>query len=123
MRQVLDPLDGRHRALLADGSPAILFEGQEAAMRNKPDPNSPVADEAPDGPSVTSYDELHFIHYIRLLDADAEGVDWREVALIVLGIDPSKEPDRARRAYETHMARARWMTEHGYRDLLRAALH
>ena len=42
-------------------------------MRNKPDPNAPVADEAPDGPSITSYDELHFIHYLRLLDADAEG--------------------------------------------------
>jgi len=88
-------------------------------MRNKPDPNAPVADEAPDGPSITSYDELHFPHYLRLLDADAEGADWREIALIVLGIDPSKEPDRAHRAYETHMARARWMTEHGYGELLR----
>jgi len=90
-----------------------------AALRNKPDPNAPVADEAPNGPSITSYDELHFTRYLRLLDADAEGADWREIALIVLGIDPSKEPDRAHRAYETHMARARWMTEHGYGELLR----
>jgi hypothetical protein len=24
-------------------------------------------------------------------------------------IDPAREPDRARRAYDTHMAQARWM--------------
>ena len=64
-------------------------------MENKPDPNAPVADEAPDGPSITSYDELHFTHSLRLLDANAEGADWREVTQIVLGIDSSKEPDRA----------------------------
>jgi hypothetical protein len=37
----------------------------------------------------------------------------------VLHIDVAREPDRARRAWETHLARARWITEHGYRDLLR----
>ena len=92
-------------------------------MDNKPDPNAPVANEAPDGASITSYDELHLIHYLRLLDANAKGADWREVTQIVLGIDSSKEPDRAYRAYETHMARARWMTEHGYPELLRRARH
>jgi len=50
-------------------------------MGNKPDPNVPVADEAPDGSSITPYDELHFIHYLRLLDANAEGADWREVRI------------------------------------------
>jgi hypothetical protein len=92
-------------------------------MHSKTDPNAPVADEAPDGPSLTSYDELHFTHYLRLLDAAAEGADWREVTLIVLGIDSSKEPDRAYRAHETHIARARWMTEHGYLELLRRTRH
>jgi Uncharacterized conserved protein (DUF2285) len=77
----------------------------------------------PDEPSITSYDELHFIHYLRLLDANAKGADWREVTQIGLGIDSSKEPDRAYRAYDTHMARARWMTEHGYLELLRRARH
>ena len=92
-------------------------------MGNKPDPNAPVADEAPDGSSITPYDELHFIRYLRLLDASAEGADWREITRIVLGIDPSSELDRAYRAYETHLARARWMTEHGYVDLLRVTSH
>jgi hypothetical protein len=27
--------------------------------------------------------------------------------------------DRARRAFESHLSRAKWMTEHGYRLLLR----
>jgi hypothetical protein len=54
-----------------------------------------------------------------MLDADAEGADWREVAQIVLHINPELEQDRAKRAFDTHLTRAKWMTEHGYRDLLR----
>ena len=55
---------------------------------------------------------------MRLLDVDAEGADWAEVARIVLHIDPSDEPERGRRAWESHLARAEWMIENGYRDLL-----
>jgi hypothetical protein len=71
-----------------------------------------VADEAPDEPVVTAYDRAHFVIYLRLLDAEIEGSDWDEVARIVLNIDPAREPARARRAWETHLARARWLTEH-----------
>jgi hypothetical protein len=56
---------------------------------------------------------------LRVLDTDAEGADWREVSLIVLHIDPEKEPARAKRAHESHLARAQWMTHTGYRHLLR----
>ncbi|MER9474378.1 DUF2285 domain-containing protein [Mesorhizobium sp. M0563] len=77
-----------------------------------------VADEAPTSPVLTGYDEQHMVTYMRVLDAAAEDADWREVAKIVLHIDPTKEPDRAFRAWETHLARARWMTTHGYRYLL-----
>jgi hypothetical protein len=77
-----------------------------------------VDDAAPTADSLTGYDERHAVTYLRLLDADAEGADWREVAKIVLHIDPSREHDRARRAWESHLARARWMTEKGYRHLL-----
>ena len=55
------------------------------------DPN--VADLAPADPAVTTYDEEHIITYLRLLDADAEGADWRDVSRIVLRIDPDREPD------------------------------
>lgn len=83
-------------------------------------PNSepPVADAAPTEPVLTGYDEQHKITYLRLLDAEAEHADWREVARIVLRIDSDKEPVRARRAWETHLARARWMTEQGYKFML-----
>ncbi len=87
-------------------------------MRNPPlDPD--VANVAPTDPALTGYDQEHLVTYLRLLDADAEGADWREVARIVLHIDPDCEPDRARYAFDSHLARAKWMTGHGYRHLLR----
>jgi hypothetical protein len=67
---------------------------------------------------VNAYDEQHLAIYIRLLDADAEGADWREVVLIIFGLDPAKEHDRAKVVHDSHLARARWMTEIGYHHLL-----
>ena len=67
---------------------------------------------------VNAYDEQHLATYIRLLDADAEGADWREVVTIIFGLDPAREPDRAKMVHDSHLARARWMTETGYRHLL-----
>jgi len=83
-----------------------------------PPVNPEIADLAPDGPALTPYDEQHAVTYARLLDADADNADWREVARIVLRIDPSLEPDRARRAFDSHLARAKWAAHHGYRQLL-----
>jgi hypothetical protein len=77
-----------------------------------------VSDQAPDVDTPTDYDREHLVTYLRLLDADAEGADWAEVARIVLHIDPKQERERARRAWESHLTRAKWMMEHGYRDLL-----
>ncbi|RWK58025.1 DUF2285 domain-containing protein [Mesorhizobium sp.] len=87
-------------------------------MPKKPPLDPDVADEAPQSPILTGYDEEHFVTYLRLLDAAADDADWREVARVVLNIDPEREPDRAHRAWETHLARARWMTTTGYRFLL-----
>jgi hypothetical protein len=86
---------------------------------NKPPLDPLCADEAPIEGSLTPYDEEHLITYLRLLDAASDNADWREVAQLVLHIDPNEDPDRARKSFESHMARARWMTEHGYRHLLR----
>jgi T6SS, Transcription factor, DNA binding domain len=80
-----------------------------------------IADIAPSDLVLTSYDEEHLITYLRLLDADTEGADWREVARVVLHLDPEHECDRVRSAFESHLSRAKWMTEHGYRHLLRGA--
>jgi hypothetical protein len=85
----------------------------------KPPLNTDVADLAPTDPALTAYDEQHVITYLRLLDADAESADWHEAARIVLHIDPDREPKRAQCAFNSHLARARWMVEQGYRHLLR----
>ena len=85
----------------------------------KPPLDPDVADTAPSDSVLTAYDEKHLITYLRLLDADAQDVDWREVARVVLHLDPEHESDRARRAFESHLSCAKWMMEHGYRHLLR----
>jgi hypothetical protein len=81
-----------------------------------------VADQAPTGDELTDYDLGHLVAYLRLLlDADADGANWREAARIVLGIDPEREPARAWAAWESHLSRARWITRAGYRHLLLSA--
>ncbi|MCD9825462.1 DNA -binding domain-containing protein [Bradyrhizobium japonicum] len=86
-------------------------------MRETPlDPD--VADKAPEDDILTPYDHEHAVTYLRMLDAYADDADWREVARIVLHIDPAREPNRAKQAYETHLARAMWMGNHGYKLLL-----
>ncbi|MGL3104765.1 DNA -binding domain-containing protein [Bradyrhizobium sp. BR 1432] len=78
-----------------------------------------VADLAPTDAALTPYDEQHLVTYWRLLDAEADGADWKEVSRIVLHLDADREPDRARNAFDSHLARAKWMAERGYRHLLR----
>ncbi|MCK1510846.1 DUF2285 domain-containing protein [Bradyrhizobium sp. 18] len=85
----------------------------------KPPLDPDVMDSPPDDAALTPYDEQHVVTYTRLLQAESEGAGWQEVARIVLHIDPEREPDRARNAYLTHLARAKWVTEQG--RLLRGA--
>lgn len=80
---------------------------------SKPPLDPDVADVAPNEPALIAYDEQHVVTYIRLLQAEGQGADWQEVARIVLHIDPEREPDRARTAYQSHLARAKWVTEQG----------
>lgn len=75
-------------------------------------------DRAPASAQLTAYDESHLTDYLRLLDADTERADWRETAALIFGIDVSAEPDRAKAMLDSHLARARWMTEVGYVHLL-----
>ena len=79
----------------------------------KPELDPDVANFAPTDSALTTYDEQHVLTYARLLQAESEGADWREVARIVLHIDPEREPDRARNAYQSHLERAKWVTEQG----------
>lgn len=84
--------------------------------------NPDYLDEPPTDDRITDYDRAHFKTYLRLLDADAEGADWKEAVEIIFGIDPNRNRDHALHVHSTHLARARWMTEHGYRHLLRGDL-
>lgn len=77
-----------------------------------------IAEAPPASDQLTDYDRQHLKLYARLLDAAAEHADWREVAVLVLNLDVDGDPERARRTHDAHLARARWMTTAGYRDLL-----
>ena len=89
--------------------------------RPRPLPEPEIADMAPSEDALTDYDYRLLVVYMRLLDAAKENADWRDVTRIVLKIDADKEPLRARRIYDTHLARASWMTKRGYRHLLQEA--
>jgi hypothetical protein len=77
-----------------------------------------IADKPPSAEHVTDYDRRQFKTYARLLDAAVEQADWQEVADRVLGLNVTSDPEHARRVYDAHLERARWMTTNGYRDLL-----
>jgi hypothetical protein len=60
-----------------------------------PPPDPPISDVAPSDRYLTGYDQQHLVTYLRLLDADAEGADWQDVAKIVLHIDPERGSGKA----------------------------
>jgi hypothetical protein len=78
----------------------------------------PFQDRPPVTERVNAYDEQHLAIYLRLLMAEEEGADWREIVHVLFGLDPVREPERAKLVHESHLARAHWMTETGYRHLL-----
>jgi hypothetical protein len=80
-----------------------------------------VAIQAPQSTEITVYDGAHFVTHLRLLDASAAGASEKEMCQLILGIDPSKEPERASSALKSQLARARWITSEGYRHLLKGA--
>lgn len=75
-------------------------------------------DEPPAMDGITPYDELHLVTYLRLLDAEAEGADWQEVAGIVFDFDPAIDAARAKAVYDSHLTRAQWIRDSGFRELL-----
>lgn len=77
-----------------------------------------IAEAPPVSDELTDYDRVHLKTYARLLDAATQRADWREVASVVLDVDAEREPERARRIHDAHLARARWITTTGYRGLL-----
>ena len=91
-------------------------------MRKPPlDPD--IADLAPTDLALTAYDEeriIRAVYFCVCLNADTKSrLTGEKSRAFVLHIDPETEPMRARHAFDSHLARRKWMTEHGYRRLLR----
>lgn len=80
-------------------------------------------DQPPDAASLTAYDQAHLKLYLRLLDADAAGADWKEVVETLFGICAKTDPERATRVHAAHLSRAKWMTENGFGELFGPRLH
>jgi len=80
-----------------------------------------VDDLAPSIDVITAYDEQHFVTYLRLLDAKAEDADWKEVARIVLHRDPASDETLTRRYWQSHLERAQWLSQEGYKQILEQA--
>lgn len=100
---------------------ASLLEG-EAWSSGPANSERKIDNEAPDLAEVTAYDVAHLPTYAVLLMAEAECIDWRHVARVTLKIDPGREPDRAYRAWTSHLTRARRMAASGCEQLLRSDL-
>ncbi|MFS3137037.1 DUF2285 domain-containing protein [Gluconacetobacter sacchari] len=87
-------------------------------MFPRPEIEPTFQDLAPTEPFLTPYDFKMLVAYLRLLDAAEDEANWKEVARIVLRHDPDADPARTRRCWESHLARAEWMTHTGHRLLL-----
>jgi len=89
--------------------PYLLAKG---AAYPEPGTRRELADVAPVGPIITTYDEEHINTYLRVLNAAEKGADWREISRTVLHVDPDQDGERARLVFDSHLARAKWMTHH-----------
>lgn len=74
---------------------------------------------APKARRVTPYDEAHFATYLRLLNANAHASKEGVMLAIIRDIAPALNGDDALRALRSHLARALWISDEGYRDLLK----
>ena len=74
---------------------------------------------APSG-QVTIYDQQNLPVYAELLDAEAAGMDWGEGARLILGLDDAVDSETARKCWESHLARARWIVGEGLGSALQA---
>jgi hypothetical protein len=74
----------------------------------------PFNDVAPSDAEVTDYDRKHIMLYYCLLDRKERRRDWRETVQAFFGVDAVREPERARRIYDSHLERAISLSELPY---------
>lgn len=78
----------------------------------------PIQESAPQGETLTDYDRQHAALFLRLLDAESAGAAWQDACVLVLGLDAAADPERAKGAYDSHLARAHWLRDFGFKTLL-----
>ncbi len=71
---------------------------------------------APSSDNITSYDREHFKLYLRLLDAEEDDVHWKVVAEKIMGLKLGGPSTKS--CWQSHLQRAKWMSNSGYRQLL-----
>ena len=79
-------------------------------------PQAPIADTAPADMQITDYDSSHLTNVsspARRRRREPHGMRLHESCSA--SIPPGTR--RSRRIYDLHLARARWISDHGYRDL------
>lgn len=69
---------------------------------------------APVGETVSDYDRHNLLTYAELISADDAGVDWVDGASTILGRDPAIDPEATKLCWDSHLARARWITGAGF---------
>lgn len=74
---------------------------------------------APSG-QVIDYDRQNLPVYAELLDADAAGIGWAEGVRSILGLDDTVDDMTARKCWDSHLARARWIVGEGLGSALQA---
>jgi hypothetical protein len=84
-----------------------------------PDDQTFFRDSPPEDPTLTDYDRVHLISYLKLLDCEAAGLGWAYAARHIFSLPESKCDSAAELMYAKHLARAEWMTRSGYLELLR----
>ncbi|MGE4341069.1 MAG: DUF2285 domain-containing protein [Pigmentiphaga sp.] len=92
-------------------------------MRPRPTLQPELLPEPPCSDEITDYDYRLLIVYLRLLDAEADGADWTDVARIVLHLDPGEKAREVHAIHAAHLSRARWMRDHGHYRLLTDAMN
>ena len=73
-------------------------------------------------PTLTQRDHDYAVLYLQILDAAKAGVSWQVVARDVLKLGTASDTVAARGVYDQFFARAKWMTEVGYKFLINADL-
>ncbi|MEL6800523.1 MAG: DUF2285 domain-containing protein [Pseudomonadota bacterium] len=71
----------------------------------------------PTSDHFTNYDQAHLTLFLRLLDADQQGVHWTEAARIIFGSDAQSDHKTLHAQHSAHLKRAKWLVTSGYLHL------